>query len=470
MMFKKIPGTVDYQININGKITDLAGKPVFFEKKNGKIKIDIFGVNKTVNLKWLIGLSWYESGVIPDLKEHLDKIRFYPADHRLRVRCGLMMQFTEPILYREGFRIIPSFPRYAINIEGKIIDIEKNCYVDSFSETTHGYISVYIRSSDRSSNKNIAFHRLVALAWIPNEDFLNKPIVNHLDGNKQNNKPENLEWCSHQENCKHAVDTGLIQSNVEMKIRDIYTGKIEIFQSAADLARKLGLSRGWSSVSFLDRLPGFLHKKRYEIKRLTDNSPWYYEENQFEPDQAKKQYYSIKVLNKKTGEIKNYNKAKRFMEAYGIYETIQIEKAVSLIQNKNKDLEISLKRNFITGPYRLIDTVEKKTLIINSIKDVAETIGINRNELGLDLRRGKKFKYFNRWIVLAKDQNESIETYQDKPKPFFAIQIKNHVNGKTEIANSIKHASVVLGITARTIDKYCKNGKRYKGYTFRPLH
>lgn len=470
MMFKKIPGTIDYRIDLNGKIVDLAGNLVSLQKRNEKVQIDIFGINKTVNLKWLIGLSWYESGSIPDLKEHLDKIKFYPADHRLRVRCGLVMQFTEPIYYKEGFRIIPSFPRYAINIEGKIIDIENNQYVDSFSETNHGYMSVYIRTPDRSANRNIVVHRLIALTWIPNEDFLTRPIVNHLDGNKQNNSPENLEWCSYQENCKHAIDTGLSQCSVGMKIRDVYTGKIEVFQSASDLSRKFGFSRGWSPGNYTERLPGFLHKKRYEVKLLDDDSSWYYEENEFDPDLSGKQYYSIKVLDKKTGEIKNYNKTGVFMRAYGIHETIKIEKAVSIIQSKNKNLEISLKRNFITGPYRLIDTAENKTLIINSIKDVAETIGINRNELRLDLRKGRKFRYFNRWVVFAKDQTGTIDKYQDKPKPFFAVQIENHHTGETEITNSIKHASKVIGMTPRTILKYCKNGKRYKGYTFRPLH
>ena len=60
----------------------------------------------------------------------------------------------------------------------------------------HGYLSVSV--SRNGIAKPYLAHRLIALAFIPNPD--NKPDIDHIDTNRNNNAASNLRWCTKQEN------------------------------------------------------------------------------------------------------------------------------------------------------------------------------------------------------------------------------------------------------------------------------
>lgn len=77
-----------------------------------------------------------------------------------------------------------------------------------------GYLMVNIYyQPGKSVSKPI--HRIVATAYIPNPD--NKREVNHINGNKHDNRSINLEWATSQENSQHACRTGLTP------VRDVAT-------------------------------------------------------------------------------------------------------------------------------------------------------------------------------------------------------------------------------------------------------
>ena len=60
----------------------------------------------------------------------------------------------------------------------------------------------------QSQRKNFIISRLVAQAFIPNPD--NKPAVDHLDGDSENNHVSNLKWVTAFENTRHEIATGIV--------------------------------------------------------------------------------------------------------------------------------------------------------------------------------------------------------------------------------------------------------------------
>lgn len=85
----------------------------------------------------------------------------------------------------------------------------------------HGYKTV--RLSLNKKEKSYMVHRLVAEAFILNTK--NKLEVNHIDGNKQNNRVDNLELCTRSENQLHAYQKGLQKITNKMKENSIKLGQ-----------------------------------------------------------------------------------------------------------------------------------------------------------------------------------------------------------------------------------------------------
>lgn len=139
----------------------------------------------------------------------------------------------------EIWKDIPeSHGRYQVSSLGRV----KGPYgkILALHEWKSGYLgaSIHIRVDKR---RLMRVHRLVATAFIPNPE--GKPQVNHIDGNKKNNRVENLEWCTASENSRHCIDV-LGKRPEGIKVKCVETGKI--YRTAGEAALDVGLKSGTS--------------------------------------------------------------------------------------------------------------------------------------------------------------------------------------------------------------------------------
>lgn len=105
---------------------------------------------------------------------------------------------------------------------------------------------IQLKLSKDNNKKDIYLHRLVAQAFIPNPNHYSD--INHIDGNKCNNRVDNLEWCTHKVNIQHAHKKGLVKvkygknnhASKEVIQYDLLMNEIGRYESTLDVERKLG--------------------------------------------------------------------------------------------------------------------------------------------------------------------------------------------------------------------------------------
>lgn len=173
--------------------------------------------------------------------------------------------------------------RQVVYKDGRIGNFKERILVQKLNHK--GYLHLVL-SSNKKEGYSIRklVHRLVAEAFIPNPE--NKPQVNHKDGIKTNNIPENLEWVTNDENHAHKLENNLYpESHIPRAVQAIKDGKVvktfpSLYQAGQwarpDLPtakssdkvsqvargkRKTAYGYVWSFVKNVQRLDGSLPEK-----------------------------------------------------------------------------------------------------------------------------------------------------------------------------------------------------------------
>jgi hypothetical protein len=145
------------------------------------------------------------------------------------------------------WKTIKNYPNYEASYDGKIRNKTTLAIIEG------GYNRRYLRTL-----KGETIHRVIAETWIPNPN--NYPQVNHMNGNKHDNRVDNLEWCTALHNVRHSYQIGINKgpkagedsnlsklSNEELQyIKSIHKPYTKQFSTRA-LALRYGVNECWLS-------------------------------------------------------------------------------------------------------------------------------------------------------------------------------------------------------------------------------
>ena len=123
---------------------------------------------------------------------------------------------------------------YEVSDKGRVKGLKRNRILKNIVDSL-GYVRVSLCKENKPKAHKI--HRLVAEHFLKPSEY---KVVNHIDGNKENNSVENLEWCNASQNRKHACDTGLAAKKEGRLIMCNETKKV--YKGVMSAARHIGIS------------------------------------------------------------------------------------------------------------------------------------------------------------------------------------------------------------------------------------
>jgi hypothetical protein len=431
---------------------------------------------------------------------------------------------VENVVVIEEWRKVDGYDNYEVSSLGRVRRDRANNEKTIFTGTKEidGYIRVGL-SKDGKCRK-YKMHRLVAIAFIPNPDPINKIEVNHL-GEKDDNRVCMLEWVSPKENSIHGSkkNSGTNHKLAINKIDPETDEVIKLYKTLNEIKddgftiNKVMLCVNGKNKTHL----GFKWEKAEEINNNNNNEAETYENEIWKDlkdsifDEVNK-FTNYKVSN--YGRIKGHfdkimkpnctagtfivqlrhNKLAKYMRVHRLVlmafniprpegkdevdhiDSNSLNNKLINLQWANRQMQVDNENTKIKKTIKvksiLISTNEEK--IYGGIKAMAKEIKVTINKIYKCIAdnttyKGYKFEIINDENMRTEKCKKYIEKLQNREKYSKKEQTINNkikvinVESKEEkIYNGIRNTSKIMHITDSTIYKYSASGETYKGFKY----
>lgn len=249
--FKRIPFFEnDYAINRSGDVISIAGgRKIATASYRGYRYVSLWRNGSSVKIRleklFLIAYSWLDAS-FDDFQKRLDYVIADEAMDSLDIE-NIAWVIPHGGLYSVKYpdcKVIVGHPSVVLSSDQKVIDWKKG--YEKSVRLEGGFIpypTVFVRECTDKAQYPLGttlVHRLVCLATYPLPKNKKDRYANHIDGNKNNYHPENLEWVNHYQNAIHACTSGLRPDCMKVHAVNFETGEKKIFYSLNECGRFLG--------------------------------------------------------------------------------------------------------------------------------------------------------------------------------------------------------------------------------------
>lgn len=170
-------------------------------------------------------------------------------------------------MFIDNVEVVPveGFDDYYVSRDGRVWSTKGKGRWLRPASTGKGYLKVVLCRDGKTFTKKV--HRLVAEAFVPNDDPEHKDTVDHKDNDKTNNRADNLQWLSHTDNTR--------KSNCKpVMLFDTLSGTVEQFDSQTEAAAFLGCPHQY--MSEMTRKPQLEYMGWCVLATKDDGGDWAY--------------------------------------------------------------------------------------------------------------------------------------------------------------------------------------------------